>query len=325
MNTTAAIIICTHNRANSLRRTLTSLTRLAWPGRVAWTVLVVNNACTDETQAVVQEFMDRLPLQYREHPRPGKWGALNAAIQDTEADLILLTDDDVDPDDAWAEEIMSAVQRHPECDLFGGKIIPVWPGGQPPPWVLEHQDKLLAGVTVNFDLGSEERRIGLEEAFYGANMAVRARVFSDGYRFPDAVGPRGGERAPHGETGLIRQLLQDGRIALYVPTAVVSHRNSAYRATERWIRAWYKGHGVSTVRLEGDGDMSRAWFGAPRYLWRKCFTHAFHYAWSRRTAPSAVWLRHEMAMCTAWGAICEHRRQKRLERLGEGSRSRDLH
>ena len=315
MSDTAAIIICTHNRSASLRRTLESLSQVTLSKTASWTVVLVNNASTDATPAVAKEFASRLPMSYREHSQPGKWGALNAAIDATEAGLILLTDDDVDFDQAWAQELIAAAARHPECAVFGGKIIPRWEDRPPPRWMLEHERGLLGGVAVNYDLGERERCIqNKAEAFYGANMALRRRVFADGYRFPDAIGPRGKERAPHGETGLVGQLIDNGKQAIYVPTAVVFHRNPTDRATEKWVRTWHKGNGVSEVRLGGAPGTSHLWCGIPRYLCRSLIESALKYGLTRWTHSSNVWLRHEIAMASAWGKITELRRQARLRK-----------
>lgn len=147
-------------------------------------------------------------------------------------------------------------------------------------------------------------------------MAIRRTVFVEGYRFPDSLGPRGKERAPHGETGLVGRLLQNGKKGLYVPTAVVFHRNRADRATERWVRTWYKGNGVSEARSGQVKSSSHLWFSIPRYLWRNLVESTLRYGLTRWTCSSSVWLRHEIDMATTWGAMIEIRRQIRLNNRG---------
>ncbi len=47
------LIICTYNNAALLKRTLEGIAQLKVPAHISWSVLVVNNNCTDETESVV--------------------------------------------------------------------------------------------------------------------------------------------------------------------------------------------------------------------------------------------------------------------------------
>ena len=58
-----SVIVCTHNRANLLRRTLTSLVCQEFP-IAGYEILVVDNASSDDTPDVVQAFRDRANVRY---------------------------------------------------------------------------------------------------------------------------------------------------------------------------------------------------------------------------------------------------------------------
>ena len=104
--------------------------------------------------------------------------------------------------------------------------------------------------------------------------------------------------------------LERGLPGRYLPDVIVHHRNPAERMTERYVREWFKGHGMSEVR-EGKVKSSAHWiFGAPRYLWRYYFTTMFFYAIYRFTRPSKIWVGYECEMANVWGHICEFRAQK---------------
>ena len=101
----------------------------------------------------------------------------------------------------------------------------------------------------------------------------------------------------------------------YIPTAVVNLAEviPADRMTERYVRKWYRGSGMSLVRM-GEGCEGRhIWFGVSRHTWRQLIECALKYTYTRWTRPSAVWLRAEISMATAWGVITELRRQARLK------------
>ncbi len=306
-----SVIICTFNRCEDLRRTLEAFCRLVLPRGFTWELVVVDNNSNDATRPVVEEFIGRSPLRYIFEPRQGKSCALNRAIAETSSPLLVFTDDDVDVDANWVAEIVAAAKRNPDASFFGGKVIPHWE--KPPPrWLAENERSLLASVAVSYDLGGYERTIkrfepGKEVPFLGANLAVRRRVFEDGMRFREDIGPNAAEPTRGEETELMERIMARGGKGLYVPGAIVYHRNSARRMTEKYIREWYKGAGMIEVR-QGEVALGRLWFGAPRWAYRSLLVYGLRYACTRLTRPSSVWLLAEIKMATAWGVICEARR-----------------
>ena len=65
------VAICTLNRAESLRRTLESLTAMRVPRDLNYEVVVVNNGCNDNTDDVIAAFADRLPIRREFEPQRG--------------------------------------------------------------------------------------------------------------------------------------------------------------------------------------------------------------------------------------------------------------
>src|SRR4051812_4974498 len=101
MTVAISVCICTYNRAESLRSTLTSL---AAQQGVSWTdceVLVVDNNCTDRTVEVVHSFRGRLPIRLVEEKVQGLAHARNRAVVDSRGALIVFTDDDIVFESGW--------------------------------------------------------------------------------------------------------------------------------------------------------------------------------------------------------------------------------
>ena len=75
-----SVVICTHNRADSLQQTLAALAALQASG--PWETVLVDNASTGGTRRVVEDAAPRfpVPLRYVYEPDPGKYGALNTGI-----------------------------------------------------------------------------------------------------------------------------------------------------------------------------------------------------------------------------------------------------
>ena len=81
---TLIVLICTHNRSRLLLRTLHYLNMARRPQGWQVGVLVVANACTDDTLERLEQFREEnkegLPLNWIEEPTPGKSHALNRAL-----------------------------------------------------------------------------------------------------------------------------------------------------------------------------------------------------------------------------------------------------
>src|SRR5690348_6834853 len=109
----ATIIVCTYNRAASLRDTLQALRRLDSPAGCEWEVIVVDNNSRDDTRAVVEEVAASWPrLRYEFEGAQGLSHARNRGIGAARGDVILFTDDDVLPESDWLRVTLEGLKRH---------------------------------------------------------------------------------------------------------------------------------------------------------------------------------------------------------------------
>ena len=130
------IAICTWNRSKSLRATLLSLQQLIVPSGIDWELLIVNNNCTDNTDEVIEQFADGLPIRLLHEKRQGLSNARNCAVEAAKGDYILWTDDDVIVDPNWLVAYVNAIRTWPNATLFGGPI-KLKLEGNPPSWLPE--------------------------------------------------------------------------------------------------------------------------------------------------------------------------------------------
>ena len=306
-----SIIICTLNRCQSLQRTLKTCCDLEISPDVRWEVVVVDNHSTDNTRQVCEAFAGSLPLRYHFEARKGKSHALNTAQDISKGDLLLFTDDDVDIHARWVAEMWGAYNRYPERCFFGGRVVPLWE--KPPPvWVLRHYTEL--PQFAQLDWGERERfaRIEAGEYFPGANSAFPRRAFAEGHRYTETVGLLDGDTHRGYIVGgedmeFLRTLAHAGWRGMYIPGAIISHRHTADRCTERYLRNWYVGSGMMIVRLGEARVASGMIWGAPRFLWRQLFSATSRYLLGRWTCGSKVWLSAECTMALTWGKILEYR------------------
>lgn len=303
-----SVVICTYNRAPELRRTLETMRRLNIPGSLEWELIVVDNNSSDDTPAVCDAFQEHLPVRYIFEPRQGLAIARNRGIAVSHGELIVFTDDDVDADPLWLNALHAAATLYPEAAYFGGKIIPLWLE-KPPSWFAKNANTHLRGVTACFDLG--ERTQIVHTGFFGANMAFCRRVFAEAYRFREDIG-----RTPtsmlHGEeTELFERLIAKNEIGCYVADALIYHRISGNRMTERYVRAWCIGFGVTNVRL-GHVRLCAQCCGVPLSVWGDFLYNILRYGLTRWTGQSCLWIKPAIKTAMAWGVISELRKKRNL-------------
>ena len=58
------VMLCTWNNSSRLRITLDAIAQCEVPEGLCWELVLVNNNCTDDTDAVAAEFAERLPNSY---------------------------------------------------------------------------------------------------------------------------------------------------------------------------------------------------------------------------------------------------------------------
>lgn len=299
--TAISVIICTYNRADSLRVSLDSL-RQQPP--VPWELIVVDNNSTDHTRAVCEQFQPHLPLRYLFEPRQGKSFALNHGVRAATYPLLAFTDDDVTVATDWLTALVAAAQQQPQATYFGGKILPAWLA-PPPAWLQEHVATLIRGPMVYFDRGDIPGEF--RDAFWGANLAIRRKVF-DTFSFREDLGPNPNDFVRGEEIDLQQRLVAAGYAGWYVPNAVVYHRTPAERMTEQYIRHWFEGAGAARVRV-GNVPTGPHLAGVPLEFYWRLFHYHVRYLLTRRLGPSRFWLTAAVKAATTVGMIRELRRR----------------
>jgi GT2 family glycosyltransferase len=223
-----SVVLASHNGADTIERTLKAMSQLD-PPEGGWKLVIVNNASTDATGALIRKWRDRLPLEYLVEPRLGKARAINKALARAEGDLIVMTDDDVLPDKDWLTELRRVAGALPDCAVFGGAIIPDFDGCGPPwpmpgPW-----RTILYAQTPDYEEGEIEPCDVL-----GANMTIRKSVYDAGHRFDEdfLVGKHG---LMGDDSEFVARLARQGFRIGFAPHARVRHIIGKEQLSWRWM------------------------------------------------------------------------------------------
>jgi glucosyl-dolichyl phosphate glucuronosyltransferase len=296
------VAICTWNRAPLLRKALDSLVAQQCLGGLTWELLVVNNNCTDETDAVVSAFTARLPIRALHEPNPGLSHARNNAIAAATGHYIVWTDDDVVVCPGWLSAYAHAFQAWPEHSVFGGPIRPRFEG-EPPDWLLSVWPYIESAYAIrDIDPANKELAIVAGKEPFGANFAVRADL-QRSHPYDTRLGKSPDHPSLGGEeAAVIRALLADGHRGRWVPEAVVQHWVPRTRQTTQHIRDYWRGYGAYKA-MSTDFSAQSSILGVPRWIIRARVEYEVRYRAGRIFRKPDKWIRDLMKLGFAEGQL----------------------
>lgn len=254
-----SIVICTWNRADSLKGTLLSLNQQKGCDGRAVEVVVVDNNSSDHTRQAVESLLPEWTfgrLRYAFEGRQGKQFALNRGIATSSHDILAFTDDDILFADDWACRILQVFGERP-VDLVGGKTLVIWPPSGQPAWYHPTMSAVLGSV----DLGDEP--LAPAPAGYapaGANLVARRSLFQRIGGFSETH-----FRHMDFEFGMRSRAMQ-ARIG-YEPGLLVYAPVDNQCLTRRYFRRWAFKAGIAR---DNDAPTAEArLLGVPRWVYRQ--------------------------------------------------------
>jgi glucosyl-dolichyl phosphate glucuronosyltransferase len=174
------ILICTCNRATSLKRTIAAIESLVVPRGFETELLIVDNASSDDTAKVIKtRCLRNMPLRYIFEGKKGKSSAYNSGMALAAGEILLCTDDDVIPAPNWIEGMCVPIADDRADVVQGGvRIAPELDR----PWLTGHLRMMMASTDM---MKAGDPVIGL----CGANMAFSRRILDKIPAFDPELGP----------------------------------------------------------------------------------------------------------------------------------------
>lgn len=223
------IVIPTYNRATLLRNILTCMIGQETDGRFTYEILVIDDASTDDTAAVVREIIDRssVPVRYLLEKGKGYTRVLNRAVAEYQGQWLAFFDDDQMTHSTWLKQLLAVGLERP-ADIVGGPIL------------LALSESVLAGLgPVCRDLYGESPDIRTPARYAdkfplpsGGNRLVRRRVFEKIGAFDENMLTGGCDR------DFLLRAIAAGITMGWAPGAVGRHLISPERITYKHIK-WY--------------------------------------------------------------------------------------
>jgi len=265
MNTTLHsidVILATHNGSKTLPSVLDGYMKQKYEGK--WRIIVIENACTDNTRQVIENYKRYLNIIHITEDIPGKNRALNKSIPYISADYAILTDDDTIPTTYYLDEYNKAFNLRKEFNSFSATIEAKWEK-QPDDWLLE---SIPLGTA--YGLTSNERHKDGPLPYthvYGANMAVNSKIFENGFSFDENIGPNGKHYPMGSETEFCQRLEQSGYKTYFCSKPTVYHIIRSHQLHIPWLlgRSFKNGRGAALRNSWHDSKHKYRILGVPSY------------------------------------------------------------
>lgn len=216
-----SVVICSYNRADYIVNAIASLYNQTFD-KTAFEVLVVDNNSIDNTQELVERFIETHPgfhCFYLTESRQGASFARNTGAAFAKGRLLCFMDDDAEAEPEFLERIATFFNTHADVAGLGGRIIPKYIPSEPA-WMSYYVSSLVG----NFDYSKTVTVFKPGKFPLESNMTVLKSCFAaiGGFNtaLPGVVGTLrvGGE----GKEFFLR-LQQSGKKIYYDPAIIVHH------------------------------------------------------------------------------------------------------
>jgi glucosyl-dolichyl phosphate glucuronosyltransferase len=309
----------TYNRGALLEDALRSVLAQDPASTPPFEFLVVDNNSTDQTRETIARFAAAdSRVQYVFEPQQGVSFGRNAGIRRARAALIAFTDDDVRVEKDWVAAILRAFAEHPDADVVGGRVLPVWPAA-PPAWLTRDHWAPLALA----DYGDAPVAVTTTNpiCLVGANIAFRRDVFdsvgvfaADFQRVKDGIGSLEDHE-------FLLRVLRSGRTGIYDPRLMVRAEVQSNRLECAYHRRWHTGHGHFHALMRSE-EMERTHvgtlFGVPGHLYRQVLGDLVGWVRAKAAGDPARAFHHEFRLRFFRGFF----RTRRREFLGKPRQER---
>jgi cellulose synthase/poly-beta-1,6-N-acetylglucosamine synthase-like glycosyltransferase len=219
---TILAIIPTYKGELRISKTLETLGKLQTPARVTLEICVVDNYGRDATPLEVRRWADQHPniaTRCVFQPKPGRMNALQMGVDTTEANWLVMVDDDVSVDEKWLLEGLAAVADNNTVAFCGG---PIQLDG-------ETQDvpecvRPFLGYFAVYDFGPQTLEL-VNRQLAGAGILVRRKAWQE--CVPTRcrlVGRTSGSMVGGDDIEFQRSMQRRGWIGMYVPGMRLVHR-----------------------------------------------------------------------------------------------------
>ncbi len=302
------LLVTTYNRSGDLREMLDTAVAQETEGAFRYEILIVDNNSTDDTRAVVEDFIVRghENIRYLFESRQGRSYALNTGLDTVRGSIFTICDDDFILPEDWLKNIFAAFGAHPEVSFVSGKVLPAWQA-EPPVWLTASHWSALALT----DYG--EKKFYTDENHQICLLACSFRtadvVAIGGYN--PKLGVTKNQIGGTEDLEVLKRLWKSGRKGIYLPHISFYHKVEPNRITKKYHRRWHSGHGsfYAAMRDEEVEQSSARLFDVPAHLYSQAAKNIIHWLKYSLQSQKAKAFWHETQLHFFKGFFRERRKE----------------
>ncbi len=245
-----SVVLCCYNSASRLPVTLAHLQAQTGLTGVAWEVLLIDNASTDQTATVAQQCwqgFEVAPLHIAHEPQAGLANARKLGFALAQYDYICMVDDDNWLTTNYLQTILQLFDTYPNVGACGGWGEAAFePDAKVPDWYAHFSNGYAVGKMAN----SEKILTEEKDFLYGAGLCMRKEIWLKLQKigFQSMLLGRTADKVTSGEDvelGYMIRLL--GYDLLFSPALHFKHLMANNRLHWEYLKKLKKGFGSSAI------------------------------------------------------------------------------
>jgi glycosyltransferase involved in cell wall biosynthesis len=245
-----SVVICTYNGAARLPQTLAHLAAQENTDAVAWEVLLVDNASTDDTVGVARRCWPAdapVPLRVVNEPQIGLSHARIKGFAEARYEIVSFIDDDNWVAGDWISRVSEIMSSDPTLGALNGLNYPVFEI-EPPAWFERFQE-----IYAVFTEENLARLNGMPYGLFGAGLNVRKTAWVElkranfEFNLSDVAGAK---LSRGGDSELTFAIREAGWKLAFDPALRLQHFLPANRLNWTYLRRLSRESAISTVALD---------------------------------------------------------------------------
>ncbi len=247
-----SIVICCHNSAQELPKTLEHLALQKVTDELLWEVLIIDNASKDDTANIAHACWPEsslAPLRVVHEPRLGLINARYRALAEAKYEVISFIDDDNWVCSNWVQTASLVMSQHPEVGACGGNNLPEFDEEKPAWFDLSPRSYAVGpqGPEEGGDITWSRGRL------VGAGLTIRKlawqKLVDDGFQSL-LVGCKGKALNRGEDTELAFALVLAGWRLWYEPHLILRHHLPTERLEWSYLRRLRRNGGKATIGFD---------------------------------------------------------------------------
>lgn len=231
-----SFIICTRNRASTLRRTLESVDRaVKQDSEYTFDLVLIDNGSTDDTAGVFDAWVASAQIKaikiYSE--RPGLAASRNIGINSAQGDVLIFTDDDCVLSETYCGDLIRHLSASDEARVIGGRV------------ELGDDSDIPLTIKVSRDQARLQDPVHPGGFILGCNMIIPRNIIAKLGLFDERFGAGAHYRSAE-DTDMLYRAWREGIPVEYMPDMVIYHFHGRKTASEvkKLNSAYHYGNGA---------------------------------------------------------------------------------